>query len=154
MGYFGYIRPEKGLEDYIETAKKIQKTNPNFKAYIMGQTQDEFNYYHKPLLKDLSDSNIILLLNKSSQDVSNILSQTKIAYLPYPDGLTERRGSFLASLLHHCIIVTTKGNFTTDAQLSTFIFVNKENAHSKISEIINYPSEKINKQIDKINTTS
>ena len=113
MGYFGYIRPEKGLEDYIETAKNIQKTNPDFKAYIMGQTQDEFSFYHKPLLDSLSDSNITLLLNQSNQEVSDILSQTKIAYLPYPDGLTERRGSFLASLLHHCIIVTTKGNFTS-----------------------------------------
>ena len=151
MGYFGYIRPEKGLENYIETAKKIQKTNPNFKAYIMGQTQDEFSSYHKPLLDSLSDSNITLLLNRSNQEVSDILSQTKIAYLPYPDGLTERRGSFLASLLHHCIIVTTKGNFTTEAQLSTFNFVNKEEAHSKITEIINYPTETINKQIDKMN---
>ena len=151
MGYFGYIRPEKGLEDYIETAKKIQETNPNFKAYIMGQTQDEFSFYHEPLLKSLSNSNITLLLNKSNQEVSDILSQTKIAYLPYPDGLTERRGSFLASLLHHCIIVTTKGNFTTNAQLSTFNFVNKENAHSKITEILNYPSQTINEQIDKIN---
>ena len=151
MGYFGYIRPEKGLEDYIETAKNIQKTNPDFKAYIMGQTQDEFCFYHKPLLDSLSDSNITLLLNQSNQEVSDILSQTKIAYLPYPDGLTERRGSFLASLLHHCIIVTTKGNFTTEAQLSTFNFVNKEEAHSKITEIINYPTETINDQIDKMN---
>ena len=151
MGYFGYIRPEKGLEDYIETAKNIQKTNPDFKAYIMGQTQDEFSFYHKPLLDSLFDSNITLLLNQSNQEVSAILSQTKIAYLPYPDGLTERRGSFLASLLHHCIIVTTKGNFTTEAQLSTFNFVNKEEAHSKITEIINYPTETINDQIDKMN---
>ena len=151
MGYFGYIRPEKGLEDYIETAKKIKEINPNFKAYIMGQTQDEFDFYHKPLLKTLSDNNITLLLNKSNQEVSDILSQTKIAYLPYPDGLTERRGSFLASLLHHCIIVTTKGNFTTDAQLSTFNFVNKEEAHTKIIEILNYPSETIDEQINKIN---
>ncbi len=151
MGYFGYIRPEKGLEDYIETAKNIQKTNPDFKAYIMGQTQDEFSFYHKPLLDSLSNSNITLLLNRSNQEVSDILSQTKIAYLPYPDGLTERRGSFLASLLHHCIIVTTKGNFTTEAQLSTFNFVNKEEAHSKITEIINYPTETINDQIDKMN---
>lgn len=152
MGYFGYIRPEKGLEDYIETAKKIQKTNPNFKAYIMGQTQDEFSFYHKPLLETLSDSNITLLLNKSNQEVSDILSQTKIAYLPYPDGLTERRGSFLASLLHHCIIVTTKGNFTTNAQLSTFNFVNKEKANSKITEIIKCETKLIDEQIDKMNT--
>lgn len=117
----------------------------------MGQTQDEFSFYHKPLLDSLSDSNITLLLNRSNQEVSDILSQTKIAYLPYPDGLTERRGSFLASLLHHCIIVTTKGNFTTEAQLSTFNFVNKEEAHSKITEIINYPTETINEQIDKMN---
>ena len=117
----------------------------------MGQTQDEFSFYHKPLLETLLNSNITLLLNKSNQEVSDILSQTKIAYLPYPDGLTERRGSFLASLLHHCIIVTTKGNFTTQAQLSTFKFVNKEEALSKITEIISYPTEIINKQIEKIN---
>lgn len=152
MGYFGYIRPEKGLENFIETAKKIQETNPKFKAYIMGQTQDEFSFYHQPLLKKLSDnSNITLFLNKTNQNVSDILSQTKIAYLPYPDGLTERRGSFLAALLHHCFIVTTKGNFTTKAQLSTFNFVNKENAHIKITEILNYPTENINEQINKIN---
>ena len=97
-----------------------------------------------------SKSNIILLLNKSNQEVSDILSQTKIAYLPYPDGLTERRGSFLATLLHNCIVATTKGNFTTDAQLSTFNFVNKEDAHLKICEILNYSNREIDNEITKI----
>lgn len=151
MGYFGYIRPDKGLEDYIETASKIKKNNPNFQAYIMGQTQDEYSFYHKPLLKSLKNNNIILLLNKSSQEVSQILSNTKIAYLPYPDGLTERRGSFLAALLHKCIIVTTKGNFTTDAQLSSFFFVNKENSHSEIMKILSFSNDKIVEQTNLTN---
>lgn len=150
MGYFGYIRPDKGLEDYIETAERIQKENPNFRAYIMGQTQDEYSFYHQPLLDSLANSNITLLLNKSGEEVSEILSQTKIAYLPYPDGLTERRGSFLAALLHHCLIVTTKGNFTTDAQLSTFKFVNKENSHTTINDILNYTASQTEQEITKI----
>ena len=150
MGYFGYIRPDKGLEEYIETAKKIQANNPNFKAYIMGQTQDEYSFYHQPLLKSLINSNITLLLNKSSKEVSNILAQTKIAYLPYPDGLTERRGSFLAALLHHCIIVTTKGNFTTPAQLSTFNFVINKNSHTIINNILNSTQTEIDNQTIKI----
>ncbi|MEE1090860.1 MAG: hypothetical protein UH103_05495 [Paludibacteraceae bacterium] len=150
IGYFGYIRPDKGLENYIETIKKIQEILPNINAYIMGQTQDEYSFYHQPLLKSIKNSNIILLLNKSNQEVSDILSQTKIAYLPYPDGLTERRGSFLATLLHNCIVATTKGNFTTDAQLSTFNFVNKEDAHLKICEILNYSNREIDNEITKI----
>lgn len=150
IGYFGYIRPDKGLEDFINAAKKLQKANPNLKIYIMGQTQDEYSFYHQPLLTSLTNSNITLFLNKDNKEVSEILANTKIAYLPYPDGLTERRGSFLAALLHHCVIVTTIGNFTTKAQLSTFNFVNKENSATKLNEILNSSDNEIKNQITKI----
>ena len=134
--------------------EKFRKQNPNMIIGICGCMPQEERTINKlkttfPHVNIVFGTHNIASLPEFLYDA--ILSQTKTAYLPYPDGLTERRGSFLASLLHHCIIVTTKGNFTTDAQLSTFNFVNKENAHSKITEILNYPSQTINEQIDKIN---
>ena len=51
--------------------------------------------------------------NKEEKIVSSLIADTKISYLPFPDGISERRGSALAILKNGGLLVTTKGKFTT-----------------------------------------
>jgi glycosyltransferase involved in cell wall biosynthesis len=44
--------------------------------------------------------------NKSAEDVSQLLSRTKVALLPFPDGVTLRRGTALASMGNGALLVT------------------------------------------------
>lgn len=141
LGYFGFISPLKGLEDFLFTAKELLSMNSEYKIYIMGQTQPEYELYYTKIINIASNYNITLYLNKPEDFVSKTLSDTKICYLPYPDGISERRGSFLAVILNLCLVHTTKGKFTTRAHESFCTFSEKNNAASIINTILNQSPE-------------
>jgi glycosyltransferase involved in cell wall biosynthesis len=138
IGYFGYIIPTKGIDFYIKAIERVKKQNPCLVTYLMGQIQ--------PLHRDFLDAirvqsaalNIMLILDESAEVVANVLSQTKIAFLPFPDGISERRGSFLAAAQNECIVVTTTGKFVTSAlQKCCEIIVNEQGAERSILKILN-----------------
>ena len=54
-------------------------------------------------------------LNLSDEEVASILNDSKIAYLPFPDGISERRGSFLAAATNGVIVLSNAGRFTYEA---------------------------------------
>jgi glycosyltransferase involved in cell wall biosynthesis len=152
LGYFGYIRLKKGLEEFIPAVQELKKENPSLKVYIMGQIQPEYQDYYNSIIgtSDEKDS-IELLLNKDADEVASILANTKLMYLPFPDGVSERRGSFLAAIKNLCLILTTKGIFTTEAHDDICYYTNKDEAKNKITEILSLPA---NEQIEKQNKIS
>ena len=62
----------------------------------MGETWPELQEYTTKIRKMADEAGIVMMEGRSDSEVADILADTKIAYLPYPDGLSERRGSFLA----------------------------------------------------------
>lgn len=107
IGYFGHIRPEKGIEDFIDTIKRLS-TLISIKCCIVGQVLARYEAYFDGLQKKCEGLPIEFILNKESDEVSNILSQIRICYLPFPDGISSRRGSMLAAAMANCIIVSRK----------------------------------------------
>lgn len=131
MGYFGYIRPMKGLEAFVEVSEQLQQAGK--KVYVMGQTQPEFAAFHQPLLQRLEQKGIAYLGSGSQEEVARQIADTKIMYLPYPDGLSERRGSFLAAVVNGAAIVSTEGLFTSRQQKDKFTLVDPAQACEKIT---------------------
>lgn len=129
-GYFGYIRPLKGIEDFIPVAEALSSEGK--RVYIMGQTQPEFRTFYEPLLRDLEQKGIVYIGDKTQEDVADILADTKIMYLPYPDGLSERRGSFLAAVVNGAAVVSTKGEFTSKEQKERFTLIEPGKAYDVI----------------------
>lgn len=119
LGYFGYIRPLKGLEEFVLVAKDLKAMGR--KAYIMGQTQPEYRDFYEPFLREIKQKGIRYIDNLPSEEVANILADTKIMYLPFPDGLSERRGSFLAAAVNGAVVVSKEGKFTTEEQKQHFL---------------------------------
>lgn len=131
MGYFGYIRPLKGLEDYVPVAEFLHQQGK--RVYVMGQVQPEFAAFHEPFLHQLEQKGIAYLGDCSQEEVAKVLADTKIMYLPYPDGLSERRGSFLAAVVNGAAVVSREGAFTAQLQKDKFALVTPEQAGEHIA---------------------
>lgn len=110
---FGLIRPDKGIEKYISLVNKLN-TN-KIKFYLVGMVDDRFSDYYLSISKLAKESNIKIILNLSSNEVSKLLSEVKYAYLPFPDGASDRRGSMLAAMANGCIVISQRGKYTDDS---------------------------------------
>jgi glycosyltransferase involved in cell wall biosynthesis len=107
---FGLIRPDRGIESFLEFASK----NPDYKFYLVGKVDERFSDYFKKINDLCLNYNVEVLLGLSSVEVSNFLSTIKYAYLPFPDGASDRRGSLIAAMLNGCIVITKIGSYTND----------------------------------------
>jgi glycosyltransferase involved in cell wall biosynthesis len=105
VAYFGHIRPMKGLEVFLETCASFgSKVN----VAIIGQSLPKYLGFFAEVERHASLTGIDIKENKDSAEVSEMLANTKILYLPFPDGISNRRGSLLAGIQNGCAIVSTK----------------------------------------------
>lgn len=107
---FGLIRPDRGIEKFLEFAS----INPNYNFYLVGKVDERFSDYFKKINDLCLIYNVEVLLDLSSVDVSNFLSTIKYAYLPFPDGASDRRGSLIAAMLNGCVVITKIGSYTNN----------------------------------------
>ena len=119
VGFFGAIYPGKGIEKLIDIWENLEKKHPGkYEFQLLGGTPenlthafDDYNIKIKELIrgKGLEDKiNISGFL--PTEEMEKRLDEVDIAVLPYEDGLTLRRGSFLAFLGRSVAIVTTEGD--------------------------------------------
>lgn len=135
--YFGLIRPNKGLEKIIELAKLIKQKSLNYKIRIVGAVDYNKRDYYEKLYNDSVSLPIAWSLNLSSSEVAEILSRAKIAYLPFPDGASERRGSLIASLANGIVVITTFGTQTPFELKDIVEFTNEpENVLETIQKLL------------------
>lgn len=144
VGYFGYIRPEKGIEEFIQVLGQVKKANPSVKAYILGQTLPDLQDYAKQIFDAAKKAGIELLGSKPDDETADILADTKIGYLPLPDGLSERRGSFLAYVKNKAIIVANDGPFVSDYLRSYFLIVSSSREGRE--ELLHILASSVNEQ--------
>ena len=120
ISYFGSVYPGKGIEHMLSVWKAIREkdTENKFVFKIIGDVGTEetnhFCSYHKQVWEwirqyDL-ESCIEVTGYVSDEEVSKEIQNTQIATLFYEDGLTLRRGSFLAYLAHGIPVVTSMGD--------------------------------------------
>lgn len=107
--YFGLIRPEKGLEEFVELAKLAVATGRPYRFTIVGETAGRYGSYPENLKNSASGLPIEWRLGFSDREVSRYLARARFAYMPFPDGASERRGSLLAVLGNGAAVITTLG---------------------------------------------
>lgn len=107
LAYFGHIRPIKGIENFIN-AVYILKENLN--VQLIGQVLNKYKDFYEKISSDAKKLNIDLITDKDENEVADLLSNVKIIYLPFPDGISSRRGTLLASLQNGCVVISNKSN--------------------------------------------
>ena len=120
ISYFGSVYPGKGIERMLSIWRQLkqQDTEGKYLFKILGdigtESTNHFADYHKQVWKWIEQYGLKDCIEVtgylSDEDVSRKISKSNIAMLLYEDGLTLRRGSFLAYLAHGIPIVTTEGD--------------------------------------------
>lgn len=112
ISYFGFINPSKGLETLF---RALSQLNKDYKLLIISNydSRDRYHRSLKQLGKDLAiDDKIFWMHNPSETEVSAYLQASNLCILPFNDGVSLRRTSFLAALAHGLPLITTKASAT------------------------------------------
>ena len=115
VSYFGAVYPGKGIEKMLYIWKKLKDQNSDvrFSFKLIGGLGSEKDY-HKTVWKLIDSLGLRDVIEVTGflpeKDVSREIQKSSVATLFYEDGLTLRRGSFLAYLAHGIPIVTTTGD--------------------------------------------
>lgn len=123
---FGHIRPGKGIEAFLDVACVIKSKHPELNIMLIGQVPKGFEAYYEGIKSICLENEIQISLNLSNMEVAKQLNNAKIAYLPFPDGVSERRGSFLAALKNGAVVISSNGEFITKAIKENILLIDSQ----------------------------
>jgi glycosyltransferase involved in cell wall biosynthesis len=111
VSYFGMLYPGKGLDLILDTLEELKRKNEQFIFKFIGGKiiyyQSYENYFKDELerrnLKDVADH----LGYVPPEDVSEWLTRSRFVFLPYEQGLSDRRGTFMAAIAHGKAVLTS-----------------------------------------------
>jgi glycosyltransferase involved in cell wall biosynthesis len=130
--YFGLIHPSKGLEAFASAVSAL----PGRAAYrvrAIGQVPSGYEDYAKKLIPELEEAGISVEQGRSAEEVAEILCRTRIALLPFPDGMSRRRGTALAAMGNCALLVTLDARSEFDFFRRVCVMVPDE---SKLAELV------------------
>jgi len=107
--YFGLIMPKKGIEDVLKVAALIKSAGQRLRVRVIGTAPLKHMEYFEKLRLQASALPIVWDLGLNEEKVAEKLAATSVAYLPYPDGASERRATLKAALLNGVAVITTRG---------------------------------------------
>lgn len=113
VGYFGLIRPMKGLEQLIKLASILQNSKSDLRVRIIGRVVPGLESYHAELRAKSHNLPIEWCIDADDSLLAHLIGSCKFAYLPFPDGASERRASLIAFMEAGACIVTTRGEQTS-----------------------------------------
>lgn len=87
FNYIGRILHEKGVDDFIDAAKRVKQKYPQTEFNMIGFVEPTENHYEKEL-KDLTDQNIVIY-HGSQKDVKPFIKKAHATILPsYGEGMS------------------------------------------------------------------
>lgn len=119
LAFFGGIYPGKGIETLIGLWSDLEEKYPGEYEYqLLGgfppNLTNAFDSYQAAVEKMIDEKGlkgkIVISGFLPEGEIEKKLDETDIAVLPYEDGLTLRRGSFLAFLGRNVAVVTSAGD--------------------------------------------
>jgi glycosyltransferase involved in cell wall biosynthesis len=110
IAHFGLIMPGKGLEEVLQLAKLLRSSE--LKIRIIGKTHEKHQQYFAWLRMQSKELPIIWDTELVDHEVAKRLGECAVAYLPFPDGASERRATLKAMLVNGVAVVTKRGAHT------------------------------------------
>jgi glycosyltransferase involved in cell wall biosynthesis len=82
------------------------------KVRIIGRPRPKHKEYLEQLRSATAELPVIWDLDLSEEQVAERLASSAVAYLPFPDGASDRRSSLKAALTNGVAVITTRGSHT------------------------------------------
>ncbi len=120
LGYFGFLNPSKGGDTLIAALAGLVGRKANVKLMLIGgragssdsQVNETFGSDVDRLIADFDLADRIIRTGfVAAAEVSAHLLACDALALPYRDGASFRRGTFMAALAHGCPIITTEPSY-------------------------------------------
>ena len=110
--WFGVLGRGKNLRSLIRAFHTLKKRHTHIKLLLLGRNEEPF--YSEVLKPDLERmdlmEHVVITDERPSEFVSACFGLSDICVLPFVDGVTTKRGSFMAALQHELPMVTTLSN--------------------------------------------
>lgn len=148
VSYFGLIRPQKGLEQVVEMARIFKARGGGLRVRIVGMVMPGYEEYFARLRSDTEDLPIEWQMGLNGAALSRALAETEVAYLPFPDGASERRSSLIAMLGNKVAILTTRGeHMPSDMENAVQIAGSPAEAARLAEELFLHPEHRVSQQM-------
>lgn len=118
--YFGQLRPNKGIEEFVEVRKRIAAEAPDATFEVVGAVVPQHAEYAEAVQRTAVEAGITIAANLSIEQVADTLARSTVALMPFPDGASFRRGSMFAAASCGTPIATTIG-VDTPPELLAFL---------------------------------
>lgn len=106
---FGLITPKKGLEQVLDLARLVRQSQADFSIQIVGRVPEVHRAYFERLRADSAQLPVTWITDLGDEDAFRKLASATFAYLPFPDGASDRRTSLKATLAAGLAVITTRG---------------------------------------------
>jgi glycosyltransferase involved in cell wall biosynthesis len=125
--YFGLIRPNKGIEMFLDLAALSLANHLSYRFVLIGSPQVREQEYFRSISQRMAAlSNVVLETNLAAVAVAQRVARAGFAYLPFPDGASERRTSLIAMMGNGLTVLTTQGAHTPKELTGAVVFVENE----------------------------
>jgi glycosyltransferase involved in cell wall biosynthesis len=133
---FTLIRPQKGIEQVLELARLFKASGSNIRVRIVGAVLSGSEKYYARTREEARDLPVDWCIGMEGARLATALAETRVAYLPFPDGASERRSSLIAMLANAAAVITTRGLHTPKDLEEAVLFADSPMAAKSLAEDI------------------
>lgn len=109
--YFGMLYPGKGLNLILDVLETLKKRELQFSFKIIGGGIIYYKNFESDFKNDLKkrelDGMVEHIGHLPAKEVSKWLRRSRLVFLPYDRGMSDRRGSFMAAIRHGNAVLTS-----------------------------------------------
>lgn len=124
--FFGLMRPNKGVEEFVQLIQFLQKhgSGNSIPVHIYTALPSGSEQFFEKIKDQAHGLEINWHVNKPLDVVSKGMLKMKYAYLHFPDGVTERRSSFMAAISHGITVLSNASDNTPETLKPAFLNAN------------------------------